>query len=162
MSDVMPPPVHLDEVVEGLAGNPALPTELVRRLFSYRNGYGSVAKRPDLTDDMIAEIIAADDDWLTHALALNRSLPYAFRMTLAEHPDPGIRAAAWRARTARPASCSSGCSATPTRRCVSTWRRAIMCRRICASGWRPTRSRRSGRRSPNGGREPRKRCAGSC
>ncbi|MEV0036858.1 hypothetical protein [Streptomyces sp. NPDC050804] len=94
MSDVMPPPVHLDEVVEGLAGNPALPTELVRRLFSYRNGHGSVAKHQDLTDDMIAEIIADDDDWLTHALALNRSLPHAFRMTLAEHPDPGIRAAA--------------------------------------------------------------------
>ncbi|MFE7127712.1 hypothetical protein [Streptomyces sp. NPDC057617] len=93
MSDVMPPPVHLDKVVEGLAENPALPAELVRRLFACRRGFGSVAKRPDLTDDMIAEIIAVDDDWLTHSLALNRSLPHAFRMTLTEHPDPATRAA---------------------------------------------------------------------
>ncbi|MEW2622951.1 hypothetical protein [Streptomyces sp. NPDC048106] len=92
MSDVTPP-VHLDKVVEGLAGNPALPPELVRRLFAHRGGFGSVAKRPDLTDDMIAEIAALGDHWLTHSLALNRSLPHAFRMTLAEHPDPAIRAA---------------------------------------------------------------------
>ncbi|MFH8902680.1 hypothetical protein ACH4HG_40855 [Streptomyces coeruleorubidus] len=93
MSIVIPPPVHLDEVVEGLAGNTALPPELVRRLFAYRGGFGSVAKRPDLTDDMIAEIIAVDDHWLTHSLALNHSLPHSFRMTLTEHPDPAIRAA---------------------------------------------------------------------
>ncbi|QJT00328.1 hypothetical protein G9272_08540 [Streptomyces asoensis] len=93
MSDVAPHPVHLGKVVEGLAENPALPPEFIRRLFAYRNGLGSVAKRPDLTDDMIAEIIAVDDHWLVYSLALNRSLPHAFRMTLAEHPDPAIRAA---------------------------------------------------------------------
>ncbi|MFH0178449.1 hypothetical protein [Streptomyces cacaoi] len=93
MSDVAPLPVHLDKLVEGLAGNPALPPELIFRLLAYRKGLGSVAKRPDLTDDMIAEIIAVDDHWLVHSLALNRSLPHAFRMTLAEHPDPAIRAA---------------------------------------------------------------------
>ncbi|MFF1297394.1 MULTISPECIES: hypothetical protein [unclassified Streptomyces] len=93
MTDVMPVPVHLDKVVEGLAGNPALPPELIRRLFAYRRGFGSVAKRPDLTDDMIAEIIAVEDHWLTHSLALNPSLPHAFRMHLAEHPDTGVRAA---------------------------------------------------------------------
>ncbi len=92
MSDVTPPPVHLDKVVEGLAGNPVLPPELVRRLFTYRRGFGSVAKRLDLADDMIAEVIAVDDHWLTHSLALNRSLPHAFRMTLIDHPDPAIRA----------------------------------------------------------------------
>ncbi|MEV0416120.1 hypothetical protein AB0I68_36545 [Streptomyces sp. NPDC050448] len=52
-----------------------------------------MAKRPDLSDDMITEIIATDDLWLTHSLALNRSLPHAFRMMLAEHPDPAIRRA---------------------------------------------------------------------
>ncbi|MFI8092714.1 hypothetical protein ACIF9R_31060 [Streptomyces sp. NPDC086080] len=93
MSDVTPLPVHLDQVVEGLAGNPALPPELVRRLFAHRKGFGSVAQRPDLTDDMIAEIIAVDDPWLMHSLALNRSLPHAFRMTLAEHSDAAVRAA---------------------------------------------------------------------
>ncbi|MEH0442628.1 MULTISPECIES: hypothetical protein [unclassified Streptomyces] len=79
VSDAAPLPVHLDRVVEGLAKNPALPPELIRRLFAHRNGLGSVAKRPDLTDDMIAEIIAVDDHWLVHSLALNRSLPHAFR-----------------------------------------------------------------------------------
>ncbi|MER6557651.1 hypothetical protein ABT300_07760 [Streptomyces sp. NPDC001027] len=93
MSDVTPVPVHLDKAVEGLAENPALPPELVCRLFAHRKGFGSVAKRSDLTDDMIAEIIAMDDHWLMHALALNGSLPHAFRMTLAEHPDPAVRAA---------------------------------------------------------------------
>ncbi|MEW1773735.1 hypothetical protein [Streptomyces sp. NPDC086777] len=85
--------MHLDTVVQGLARNAALPPELVRRLFPYRGGFGDVAGRPDLTDDMIAEIIAIDDDWLTHALALNRGLPAAFRMRLAGHPDPGVRTA---------------------------------------------------------------------
>ncbi|NUT47881.1 MAG: hypothetical protein HOV94_11315 [Saccharothrix sp.] len=93
MSDVAPRPVHLDKVVEGLAENPALPPEFVRRLFAHRKGRGSVAGRPDLNDDMIAEIIAMDEHWLTHSLALNGRLPHTFRMTLAGHPDPTIRAA---------------------------------------------------------------------
>lgn len=79
--------------MEGLAGNPALPPELVRRFFGHRKGFGDVARRTDLTVDMIAEIIALDDHWLTHSLALNRGLPHAFRMTLAEHPDPAVRVA---------------------------------------------------------------------
>lgn len=93
VSDLAPVPVHLDKVVEGLAGNPGLPPELVRRLFGWRGGFGDVARRADLTDDMIAEIIGIDDHWLTHSLALNPRLPHAFRMTLADHPDPGVRAA---------------------------------------------------------------------
>ncbi|MFB7979798.1 hypothetical protein [Streptomyces vinaceus] len=93
VSDAAPLPVHLDKVLEGLAGNPALPPELVRRLVAYRKGLGRVAKRPDLSDDTIAEIIATEDFWLTHALALNSSLPHAFRMMLAEYPDPAVRTA---------------------------------------------------------------------
>jgi hypothetical protein len=77
----MPVPVHLDKVVEGLAGNPALPPEPVSRLFAYRGGFGSVAKGPDLTEEMIAEIIAADDDWLMRSL----DSPYAcFRASAAQ------------------------------------------------------------------------------
>lgn len=93
MSDTAPPPVHLDKVVDGLAGNPSLPPEFARRLFTHHKSHDSVARRPDLTDDMIAEIIALDEHRLTHSLALNRRLPHAFRMTLAEHPDAAIRAA---------------------------------------------------------------------
>ncbi|MFI8342009.1 hypothetical protein ACIF8W_18370 [Streptomyces sp. NPDC085639] len=85
--------MHLDGAVDGLAENPSLPSELVRRLLGHRKGIGEVAKRPDLSDDVIAEIIAMDDHRLTHSLALNRSLPQAFRMMLAEHPDPAIRRA---------------------------------------------------------------------
>ncbi|MDI2124580.1 hypothetical protein [Yinghuangia seranimata] len=93
MSDAEPLPPHLGEVVEGLARNPALPPELVRRLVAYRRGMGTVAKRPDLTDDVVAEILAADHHWLTHSLALNSRTPHAVRLVLAEHPRPAIRAA---------------------------------------------------------------------
>ncbi|QFQ94962.1 hypothetical protein F9278_00720 [Streptomyces phaeolivaceus] len=52
------PPVHLAKVLDGLATNPALPAHLVRRLFAWRRSGGKVARRPDLTDDMYAEMIA--------------------------------------------------------------------------------------------------------
>ena len=94
MSDVvLPSPLHLSELLDGLAGNPMLPPELIRRLFAFRKGQCEVAKRADLTNGMIAEIIAIDSHWLTHSLALNRRLPPAFRMQLAEHRDPAVRKA---------------------------------------------------------------------
>ncbi|GLZ78536.1 hypothetical protein Afil01_33430 [Actinorhabdospora filicis] len=86
-------PIHLDRTIDGLARNPALPPALIRRLFAHRKGFGSVAGRPDLSGDMIAGILAEDDFWLTHSLALNRTLPDRFRIALAGHADPGIRAA---------------------------------------------------------------------
>ncbi|MFD7654304.1 hypothetical protein ACFV4N_10045 [Actinosynnema sp. NPDC059797] len=89
----MPVPVHLHEVLDDLALNPALPADLVRRMSRYPGGRGDVAQRPDLTDDVIAEIIEADRFRLVHSLALNRGLPDAFRVRLARHPDPGVRAA---------------------------------------------------------------------
>jgi hypothetical protein len=88
-----PAPVHLHKALDGLALNPALPANLVRRLLRYRRGFGEVAKRQDLTEDMITEIIDTDWHWLVHSLALNRSLPDKFRMQLARHPDPAVRAA---------------------------------------------------------------------
>lgn len=93
MPDAPHVPPQLDSVVEGLAGNPALPAGMVRRFIEYRKGMGDVAMRPDLTEDMIAAIIATDDHWLTHTLACNPVLPHAFRMRLAEHPDAAIRRA---------------------------------------------------------------------
>lgn len=60
MSDTAPVPVHLAVALDGLAENPALPLELVRRLLAYRQGFGHVATRADLTADLIAEIIATD------------------------------------------------------------------------------------------------------
>ncbi|ADU11411.1 hypothetical protein ML5_5962 [Micromonospora sp. L5] len=53
MAEKEPTPVHLTKVLDGLAENPALPTGLVRRLVRYRRGFGHVAKRADLTLDMI-------------------------------------------------------------------------------------------------------------
>ncbi|MFB7244266.1 hypothetical protein CW362_24610 [Streptomyces populi] len=86
-------PVHLDKVMDGLAVNPALPAPLVRRLFGRRRGMGKVAGRPDLTEDMIAEIVATDDHWLLHGLALNDRLPDRFRVSLASHRDEAVRSA---------------------------------------------------------------------
>ncbi|MFC8718649.1 hypothetical protein [Kitasatospora sp. NPDC057198] len=86
-------PVHLDKVMDGLAMNPALPASMVRRLFAWRRGMGKVAERPDLTEDMIVEIIAIDDHWLLHSLALNDRLPDRFRIRLASHRDGAVRAA---------------------------------------------------------------------
>ncbi|MGW0858313.1 hypothetical protein [Streptomyces sp. NPDC002690] len=102
MSDATSNPIHLGAVVDGLAKNPALPPESFHRLFAHRRGRGEIAKRPDLTDDMIGAIIAVGDVWLTHSLALNRALPYACRMTLVGHPDPGIRVAVAVAATDAP------------------------------------------------------------
>jgi hypothetical protein len=50
----------LDAVHDGLAENPALPWELIHRLVTYRHGFGRVAKRADLTAEMIDEIISTD------------------------------------------------------------------------------------------------------
>ncbi|WP_406840608.1 HEAT repeat domain-containing protein [Streptomyces sp. AHU1] len=86
-------PVHLDKVMDGLAMNSALPAPLVRRLFGWRRGMGKVAGRQDLTEDMIAEIIAIDDHWLLHGLALNDRLPDRFRVRLAAHRDKAVRSA---------------------------------------------------------------------
>ncbi|MFE6505776.1 hypothetical protein [Kitasatospora sp. NPDC057738] len=96
-----PTPVRLDHVLDGLAVNPALPAAMVRRLFARRHGFGEVAGRADLTEDMIDEIVATGDHWLLHSLALNDRLPHRFRLRLAAHPDEGVRAAlAVRAATA--------------------------------------------------------------
>lgn len=89
--DDMGDPVHLDAVLDGLARNPALPVELVRRLLPHRGGFEQVARRADLTDDVIEEIIAADRDWQIRALAGNRTLPDRFRLLLAAHPDAATR-----------------------------------------------------------------------
>ncbi|MDX2733352.1 hypothetical protein [Streptomyces sp. PA03-2a] len=86
-------PVHLDRVMDGLAMNSALPAPMVRRLFAWRRGGGKVASRPDLTEDMLAEIIAIDDHWLLHSLALNDRLPDRFRIRLATHRDKAVRSA---------------------------------------------------------------------
>jgi hypothetical protein len=88
-----PSPLHLEKVIEGLSTNPALPAAMIRRLFAWHKGMRSVARRPDLTDAMIAEIIGLDDHWLLHSLALNETLPGRFRVELAGRPDKGVRAA---------------------------------------------------------------------
>lgn len=93
MSDPASTPVHLASALDGLAENPELPAELVRRLLGYRRGLGHAAMRADLTPEMIAEIITANHHWLMHSLALNRHLPDAVRLQLAGHRDSSVRAA---------------------------------------------------------------------
>ncbi|WP_329012489.1 hypothetical protein [Streptomyces sp. NBC_00690] len=86
-------PIHLDKVMDGLAINSALPAPMIRRLFAWRRGQGKAARRPDLTDAMVTEIIAIDDHWLLHSLALNDRLPDRFRIRLAAHRDSAVRSA---------------------------------------------------------------------
>ncbi|MGW6912851.1 hypothetical protein ACWGB8_03355 [Kitasatospora sp. NPDC054939] len=86
-------PLHLAKVMDGLAINPALPAPLIRRLFGWRRGMGEVARRPDLTEAMVAEIVAIDDHRLLHSLALNDRLPDRFRIRLAAHRDSAVRSA---------------------------------------------------------------------
>ncbi|MBG6066323.1 hypothetical protein [Micromonospora ureilytica] len=101
MADDTSTPAHLSKVLDGLAENPALPAGMVRRLMRYRRGSGHVATRPDLTLDLIEEILASGHHRLLHSLALNPRLPNAVRMRLAAHTDPAVRAAlAARARDA--------------------------------------------------------------
>ncbi|MEY9861966.1 uncharacterized protein (DUF2336 family) [Catenulispora sp. GAS73] len=88
-----PRDVMVQEAVKGLAENPALPPDMVFRLLAWPGELRAVAERPDLSDAMVAEIIARDDRWQVHALALNPWLCHKFRMLLARHADPGIRAA---------------------------------------------------------------------
>jgi hypothetical protein len=83
-------PVHLSKALEGLAHIPALPAGMTRRLIACRRGFGEVAQRPDLTGDLIDEIIATGWHWLLHSLALNRELPGEARTRLARHPDVSI------------------------------------------------------------------------
>ncbi|WP_194927348.1 hypothetical protein [Catenulispora pinisilvae] len=85
--------VTVVEAVKGLAENPALPPDMVFRLLARPRALQAVAERPDLTDAMVTEIIGRDDRWQVHALALNPWLCHRFRMVLARHRDPGIRAA---------------------------------------------------------------------
>lgn len=88
-----PVPAHLDAMLEGLAENPALPTALIRRMLAQRHGFGHVAKRRDLTADLITEIMATEYHWLLHSLALNPALPGSVRLRLSGHGDPAVRAA---------------------------------------------------------------------
>jgi hypothetical protein len=88
-----PRDVIVHEAVKGLAENPALPPDMVFRLLAWPGELRAVAERPDLTDTMVAEIIVRDNRWQVHALALNPWLCHKFRMLLARHDDPGIRAA---------------------------------------------------------------------
>jgi len=84
-------PVHLVKVLDALGLNPALPADMVRRLLKGGRGMGRVAQRPDLTADMITEILDDDRPDLVHMLALNRRLPNEFRERLVRHPDNSVR-----------------------------------------------------------------------
>ncbi|WP_406274423.1 hypothetical protein OH779_39275 [Actinacidiphila glaucinigra] len=52
-----------------------------------------MARRPDLAESMIAEIITLGDHWLVHTLDLDAYLPDRFRRRLAAHRDKAVRSA---------------------------------------------------------------------
>ncbi|WP_330275702.1 hypothetical protein OG205_08560 [Lentzea sp. NBC_00516] len=84
--------MHLQMALEGLALNPALPEGMIRRLIAHRRGPDEAGKRPDLTAELIDEMIAADRPGLLRSLALNDGLPDSARLRLARHPDASVRA----------------------------------------------------------------------
>lgn len=80
-----------DPELQALAAQEDLPADLIRRLLQHPDARDVVARRRrDLTEDMIAEIIALGS---SDALAANSSLPAPVRARLAEHPDEWVRAA---------------------------------------------------------------------
>ncbi|MCX2950329.1 hypothetical protein [Lentzea sp. NEAU-D7] len=85
--------MHLQMALDGLALNPALPQDMVRRLIAWRRGCGEVGKRPDLTPELADEMIDTGWHWLLHTLALNRALPDPARLRLARDPDTSVRSA---------------------------------------------------------------------
>jgi hypothetical protein len=93
--------VHLQKALEGLALNPALPEGMIRRLLAYRRGMGEIGKRPDLTAELIDEMIATGWSRLLWSLALNDDLPDSFKLRLARHPDDSVRASLASGRASR-------------------------------------------------------------
>ncbi|MFJ8113572.1 hypothetical protein [Streptomyces sp. NPDC096132] len=94
MQPLVPAPVHPDQVLQGLAVNPALPVALVRRLLPDRSaGHRAAQFREDLTEELIEEIIGRGDDDLVHSLACNWHLPPEVQARLADSPEDSVRAA---------------------------------------------------------------------
>ncbi|GHH41471.1 hypothetical protein [Lentzea cavernae] len=85
-------PVHLQEALEGLALNPALPEDLIRRLIAHRAAPRELGTRPDLTPGLIDEMITTGRRPVLRSLAANDGLPGAVRLRLAAHPDVSVRA----------------------------------------------------------------------
>ncbi|MFF3322968.1 hypothetical protein [Streptomyces sp. NPDC002889] len=84
----------IDKALAGLARNPTLPENLLRRLLHHREACGEAAhRRTDLTEELADEILAFDDDWRALSLACNRDLPPGTRLKLAAHSDDMVRGA---------------------------------------------------------------------
>ncbi|MFD1365686.1 HEAT repeat domain-containing protein [Actinoplanes sichuanensis] len=83
----------LDAVLDGLAGNPALPRDLLRRMIRWRGG-SRLALRADLTDEVVEEMLATGWVWFLTALAVDGSVASPVRLRLAGHPDQTVRACA--------------------------------------------------------------------
>ncbi|MGW6984237.1 hypothetical protein ACWGE1_33140 [Streptomyces sp. NPDC054932] len=90
----LPVPVHLREVLEGLARNAELPVPLLRRLIHHGPAREEAARwRKDLTERLAEEIMAVGDEWATHSLACNPDLPLDVKRELARSDDDSVRAA---------------------------------------------------------------------
>ncbi|USX54259.1 hypothetical protein [Lentzea sp. HUAS12] len=80
--------MHLQNALEGLALNPALSAAMVRRLIAH----DAVGTRPDLTPEVVDEMIATGRPRLLRQLTMNESLPGSSRLRLARHSDTSVRA----------------------------------------------------------------------
>ncbi|MEV0576548.1 hypothetical protein [Streptomyces sp. NPDC050392] len=83
--------MSLDVELSALAVQEDLPADLVRRLLRHPEARRSAARlRSDLTTEMLEEVIRLGS---ARSLAANCSVPARFRVRLAEHPEPSVRAA---------------------------------------------------------------------
>lgn len=68
-------PVHLRKALEGLALDPALPEDLSRRLIAHCEAPAELGTRPDLTPELIDEMIADGRLRMPRSRASNDGLP---------------------------------------------------------------------------------------
>ncbi|MFD4668322.1 hypothetical protein ACFWNN_01230 [Lentzea sp. NPDC058450] len=80
--------MHLHAALDGLSLNPALP---VGALLARADGSGGAAARPDLTTELIEEIIATGRRRLLYPLAGNPEVPGEVLLRLAHDPRHPLR-----------------------------------------------------------------------
>lgn len=87
----LPDVAHLPDVLDGLAGNPALPDDLAVRLLAYRRGNRLAGRQGFAPSPGLCEAFIAAGQ--AEHLARARSLPKGVTAQLARDPDPEVRRA---------------------------------------------------------------------
>ncbi|MFC0532112.1 hypothetical protein [Phytohabitans kaempferiae] len=99
---------RLIRILCGVARNPSVPMDAVRRLLRLPAAAEQIARRRvDITDDLAQAIVDLGDVRAAESLGNNDHLPTGVRWRLVTHPEPSVRASA--ARHAIPERVRPGC-----------------------------------------------------